>query len=77
LPPPAQTLDASTIEAQCPDDHFGEITKRSTMPAQIIATEPTIEKRGEAMLKADAVAITRPNDAEDVPVGAIQPSHCT
>ena len=47
------------------------------MPAQIIATEPTIEKRGEAMLKADAVAITRPNDAEDVPVGAIQPSHCT
>jgi hypothetical protein len=47
---PAQTLDASTIEAQCPDDYFGEITEQSTMPAQIIATERTIEKRGEAMV---------------------------
>ena len=42
---------------------------------QIIATEPTVETLGEAKLsEADDVAITGPNDAEDVPVGAIQPS---
>jgi hypothetical protein len=46
--------------------------EQSTMPAQIIATEPTIEKPGEAMRNAADVAITGPNDAEDVPVGAIQ-----
>jgi hypothetical protein len=35
-------------------------------PAQIIATEPTVEKLGEA----DDVASTEPNDAKNVPVGA-------
>ena len=43
--------------------------------AQIIATEPTTEKLGDAELnEANDVAFTGPNDAEDVPVGAIQPS---
>jgi hypothetical protein len=43
--------------------------------AQIIATEPTVEKLGDPKLsEADDVAVKGPNDAEDVPVGAIQPS---
>jgi len=71
---PAQTLDASMMAAYYLDDCFGEITEQSTMPAQIIATEPAIEKLGEAMLnEADDVVITGPNDAK-VPVGAIRPS---
>jgi hypothetical protein len=38
---------------------------------QIIATEPTVEKLGEAILdEADSVASTEPNDAKNVPVGA-------
>jgi hypothetical protein len=44
------------------------------VPAQIIAVEPTIEKLGEATLNRDDVAITGPNDAEDIVVGAIQPN---
>jgi hypothetical protein len=37
---------------------------QSTMPPQIIATEPTGEKLGEAMLDdVDGVASTGPNDA--------------
>jgi hypothetical protein len=69
---PAQT----SIAAYYLDDLdcFGETTQQSTMPAQIIATEPTIGKLGEAMPEADGIAITGPNDAKDVPVGAIQPS---
>jgi hypothetical protein len=43
----------------------------STMPAQIVAPEPTIKKFGEASDKADDVAIA---DAADIPVGAIEPS---
>jgi hypothetical protein len=43
--------------------------------AQTIATEPTVEKPGDAKLnEADDVAFTGPNDAVEVPVGAIQPS---
>jgi hypothetical protein len=49
--------------------------EQGAMPTQIIAPEPTVETLGEAKLnEADDVAITGPNDAEDVPVGAIQPS---
>jgi hypothetical protein len=52
-----------------------DTSEQSPMPTQIIATEPTIETLGEAKLnEADDVAITGPNDAEEVPVGAIQPS---
>ena len=44
--------------------------------AQIIETEPTTEKLGDAKLKkADDVAFVGPNDAEDVPVGTIKPSN--
>ena len=43
--------------------------------AQTIATKPTVEKPGDAKLnEADDVAFTGPNDAVEVPVGAIQPS---
>ena len=66
---PAQALDASMIDL---DDYFGEITEPSTVPAQMVATEPTIEKLGEAVNDADDVAITGPNNAVVVPVGAIQ-----
>jgi hypothetical protein len=39
------------------------------MPAQIVATEPLIEKPGEAKpTEADGVATTEPKDAEDAPV---------
>ena len=50
------------------------------MPAQIIATVPALEKLGEAKptetkpTEANGVATTEPSDAEDAPVGAIQPS---
>jgi hypothetical protein len=47
--------------------------EQSAMPAEIVATEPTIEKFGGAFDEADSVAITGPNDAADVPVGATQP----
>jgi hypothetical protein len=66
---PAQALDASIFD---PDDYFGEVTEPSTVPAQMVATEPTIEKLGEAVNNADDVATTGPNNAVVVPVGAIQ-----
>ena len=44
------------------------------MPAQIVTTEPTIEKLGETMSKeADDVAITGRENAKDVPVGTTEP----
>jgi hypothetical protein len=53
----------------------GDMIEQGATSAQIIATEPTTEKLGDAKLnEADDVAFTGPNDAEDVPVGAIQPS---
>ena len=69
---PAQALDAST--AYCVDDFFGGIIERRTIPAQIVATEPTIEKLGEAVDEAHGVTTTGTKDAANVPVGAIQPS---
>jgi hypothetical protein len=53
-----------------------ETIEQSTPSAQIIATEPTTEKLGQAKLDdADDVAFVGPNNAEDVPVGAIPPSN--
>ena len=50
-------------------------SEQGATSAQMIATEPTVETLGEAKLnEVDDVAFTGPNDAEDVPVGAIQPS---
>jgi hypothetical protein len=49
--------------------------EQGAMPAQTIATEPTIERLGDAKVnEADDVAITGPKGAEGVPVGAIPPS---
>ena len=69
---PAQALYAST--AYCVDDFFGGIIEQSTIPAQIVATEPTIEKLGEAVDEAHGVTITGSKDAANVPVGAIESS---
>jgi hypothetical protein len=46
-------------------------TEQGAVPTQL-ASKPTIEKYSEVD-EADDVAITGPNSAEDVPVGAIQP----
>jgi hypothetical protein len=73
LAAPAQTLDAAMPAAYDLDDYFGELTEPSTVPAQAVATEPTTERRGEAVDEADGVAITEPGDAADAPVKAIQP----
>src|SRR5262245_34238996 len=52
-----------------------DMIEQGAMSAQIIA-QPTIEKLGDANLnEADDVAFVGPNDAEDVPVGAIEPSN--
>ncbi len=62
---------SSRSDDQLTDDTSGQ----SAMPAQIIATVPALEKRGEAKpTEANGVATTELNDAEDFPVGAIQPS---
>ncbi len=66
----AESQDASTIAAYDPDDCFEENTEQNTISAQIIATQPTTENLGEIVEEGD-VAITGPNDAEGVPVGAI------
>jgi len=52
-----------------------ETTEQSTVPAQIIATEPMIEELGKAADEADGVAITGPSSADDTPAGAIEPSN--
>jgi hypothetical protein len=61
------------IAAYYLDDCCGETTEQSTMPAQMVATETTIEKLGEVELGVDGVATATPDEAEDVPVGAIAP----
>ena len=49
--------------------------EQGARPAQIIETEPTIEKPGEATRnEADDVVITGANDAKDIPVGRFSPT---
>ena len=71
---PAQTLETSIAAYHLDDlDCSGETTQQSAVSTQIVATEPTIEKPGEATRnQAGDVVATGPNDAE-IPVGAIQP----
>jgi len=73
-----QPSDENAIAAyssRSDDQLTDDTSEQSTMPTQIIATEPTIETLGKAKLnEADDVAITGINGAEDVPVGAIQPN---
>ena len=47
-----------------------DTVERSTIAAQVVATEPTIEKPGEA----NGIGTTAANDLENGLVGAIQPS---
>ena len=62
---------SSRSDGQLTDDTSGQ----SAMPPQIIAAVPTLEKIGEAKpTEANGVATTELNDAEDVPVAAVQPS---
>jgi hypothetical protein len=50
-----------------------DTAEQDATPTQIIATQPTVDTVGEAKLnEADDVAISGPNGAENVPVGAIQ-----
>jgi hypothetical protein len=51
-----------------------DINEQSTIPAQIVATEPAIEKLGEAVDDAHGVTISGPKDAANFPVRANQPS---
>jgi hypothetical protein len=69
---PAQTLETWIAAYHLDElDCFGQTTQQSTMPPQIIG----IELLCAAMLNdADGIATTESNGAEDVPVGAIQPS---
>jgi hypothetical protein len=76
----AALLDEGNVElagANTPSDKKlteDDTIEPSSMPPQSIAPEPTNGKLGDTMLnEADDVAITGPNDAEDIPVGAIQP----
>ena len=47
------------------------------MAAPILTTEPAIKKLSGATPQVDGITMTAPNDAQDVPVGAIQPSNKT
>jgi hypothetical protein len=70
---PAQTSDTwippySLDEVDC----FGEMNQQGTMPAQILGMEQFC---ATMLTDADRVPISEPsNDAEDIPVGAVQPS---
>jgi hypothetical protein len=70
---PAQTLETAIAAYHLDDlDCSGETTQQSAVSAQIIATEPTIEKPGEAVrTQADDVVIAGAHEAE-IPVGAVQ-----
>jgi hypothetical protein len=48
---------------------------QDTMPARIVASEPTITSVADAVEEEDEVAITGANDALDAPVGSIQPGN--
>src|SRR2546423_14766081 len=52
-----------------------ETSEQGARPAQAIATEPTLEKPGEAKpTETDGVAPTEPKNAKKAPVEAIQPT---
>jgi len=59
------------------DDYFGELAELSTLPPQIIATEPMTGKSSEAAHETDGVTGSGENNREEAPVGAIQPSDDT
>jgi hypothetical protein len=80
-----EETDAAAIAR--PDDAEGDFavgtiqssdetwTVQDTMPARIVATEPTIAGvRDGAVDEGDGVTITIATDPEDVPAGAIEPS---
>src|SRR5215211_8452742 len=73
----AQTPVASTLTFFEFDHYFGEIAELSTLPPQIIATEPMTGKSSEAAHETDGVTGSGENNREEAPVGAIQPSDHT
>ena len=73
----AQTPDASTLPLFEFDHYFGEIAELSTLPPQIIVTEPMTGESSEAAHETDGVTGSGENNREEAPVGAIQPSDDT
>jgi len=57
------------------DQAVDDTIEEGATSAQFVVTKPTVEKPGDAKLnEAEDVAFTGPNDAVEVPVGAVQPS---
>jgi hypothetical protein len=70
----AQTPDTPTVLFFDLDDYFAEITEVSTVPPQIIATEPVTGTSAKPAHETTDVAAGGPHNAADAPVGAIEPS---
>jgi hypothetical protein len=66
----AESSDASTIAAYNFDDCFEGNGDENTIAPQIIATQPTVENLDD-IVDEFSVKTTGPNDAEDIPVGAV------
>jgi len=66
----AIAADPSRNDDQLADD----ASQQSVMPAQIIATGPALEKLDEAKPSEAEVATAEPNNVEDAPVEAVQPT---
>jgi hypothetical protein len=68
----------STVKFSAASDDelaMDDTIEQSAMPTQIAVSKPTIETLSEAKPdEADGAAITGHVDAEDIPVGAVQPS---
>ena len=70
----AQTPDTPTVLFFDLDDYFGEITEVSTLPPEIIATEPMTGTSAKPAHETTDTAAGGPRNAADAPVAAIQPS---
>ena len=78
---PVKTIQASsaTESSSRSDDKLTRDDRldQGAMAPQIVTTEPTIKKLSGATPEVDGITMTAPNNAQDAPVGAIQPSNKT
>jgi hypothetical protein len=74
--PPSEQNSTVKLSAGSDDElAMGGTIEESATSTQIAVSKPRIETLSEAKPhEADGAAITGPTDAEDIPVGAIQPS---